>query len=331
MIYNVVGESGMAVSAVGFGCWGISGGSMWGPQDESESIRAIHAAIDRGINFFDTAEGYGNGYSEEVLGRAVSGRRHEIIIATKVAPANMAPKDLRSACENSLRRLETDYIDLYQLHWPNSTIAPNDVIEALEDLKRNGAIRHYGVSNFGVRDLREFDSGTLISNQLPYSLLFRAIEYEILSACSEKATSVLAYSPLLHGLLSDKYADLVQVPDGRARTRHFSSARPSTRHGEAGHEELTFRTIQDLRDIARRFQLPLPQLAVRWLLQRPGVASVIMGIRTERQALANAEIADDEIPGEAILAATRVSEALKSAMGKNPDPWQADHRTSVEH
>ena len=146
-----LGNSNLMVSPIAVGFWGIVGGDYWGPQDETDTINTVSAALDAGINFIDTAEGYGNGYSEEMLGRALKGRRDEAIIATKVSQANLAPADIRAACERSLKRLDTDTIDLYQIHWPSRTIPFEDSMSTLLDLQREGKIRVIGVSNFGKR------------------------------------------------------------------------------------------------------------------------------------------------------------------------------------
>ena len=128
---------------------------MWGDQDDDESIATVHAALDAGINFFDTAEGYEAGHSERVLGRALVGRRQEAVIATKVSPSHLAPDDVIAACEQSLLNLQTDYIDLYQIHWPNWDVPLSDSVGALQQLRDEGKIRAIGVSNFAVRDLSD--------------------------------------------------------------------------------------------------------------------------------------------------------------------------------
>ena len=179
MQYRALANTDIKVSAIAFGCWAIVGGFNWGPQDEKDSLDALRTAYDAGINFFDSAEGYGNGRSEQLLARGLSDVRDRIVIATKVSPRHFVPHDLRAACERSLRNLNSDWIDLYQLHWPNRALPIDETLGVLEDLKQQGKIRAYGVSNFGPKDL----AGCLAtpyainSNQLAYNLLFRAIEY----------------------------------------------------------------------------------------------------------------------------------------------------------
>ncbi|MHB9046056.1 MAG: aldo/keto reductase, partial [Pirellulales bacterium] len=223
MRYTTLPTTEIRVSVVAMGCWALAGDSTWGPQDEAESIEAVHAALDAGINFFDTAEMYGAGLSEQRLGRALVGRRDEAVIASKFNGEHMAPKDVVAACERSLRNLQTDRIDLYQIHWASHTVPLADTWAELLRRRDEGKVRAIGVCNFGAGDLAELLAiGRPVTDQLPYSLLTRAIEYEVLPRCRQRGVGVLCYSPLLLGLLSGKYADADSVPDGRARTRPIS-------------------------------------------------------------------------------------------------------------
>ena len=148
-----LGNTEIAVSAVGMGCWAIVGDSTWGPQDEADTLAAIEAALSSGVNFFDTAEAYGDGFSEEILGKAFRGMRDKVVIATKASPNHHEPSRLKKACEDSLRRLRTDYIDVYQLHWPSREVPFDDTWEAMRVLQQEGKIRAASVSNFGAKDL----------------------------------------------------------------------------------------------------------------------------------------------------------------------------------
>src|SRR5690606_14473541 len=188
MQYIQLPNTTLEVSRIAFGGWAIVGGFNWGPQDEQDSLEAIQTAFDQGINFFDTAEGYGNGQSEELLYKAIGQHRQQTIIATKISPGDFAYKDAKEACERRLKALHSDYVDILQLHWPNPDIPIEETIEALEELKAEGKSRYYGVSNCGVKDLTEFlsHSTQVISNQPPYNLIWRAIEFEILPLCVEK-------------------------------------------------------------------------------------------------------------------------------------------------
>ncbi len=317
----------MKISSFALGCWGLAGDAHWGPQDEADSIATVHAALDAGINFFDTAELYGNGESEAVLGKALAGHRHEVIIASKVADANLAPGDLVKACERSLKHLNTDCIDLYQIHYANHAIPIADTAGALLRLKEQGKIRAIGVSNFGVQDLSEFLAlAPCEANQLPYSLIWRAVEYEILQKCVESQLSILAYSPLVHGLLTGKFASADDVPEGRARTRHFSHTRPRTRHGQPGAEFETFATIDRIRQISQGLGHPMAQVAITWVLQQPNITSVIVGARKPAQLEENLKALQLKLPAQALRQLDEATAGLKRQLGPNPDLWQSQSR-----
>ena len=175
------GRSDISLSVVGVGCWSFGGGpgSYWGPQEQKDVDDVVHAALDNGINYFDTAEGYNEGRSEEALGRALEGRREEAVIGTKISPSNTEPSVLRRHCEASLRRLRTDYIDIYMVHWPITDRSVEDAFDTLMSLRSEGKVRSIGISNFGVRQMEEaLATGARIDvNQLCYNLLSRAIEF----------------------------------------------------------------------------------------------------------------------------------------------------------
>lgn len=322
-----LGNSDLEVPVICFGCWAIAGDNIWGPQDEQDAVDAIRLAVDLGMNFFDTAEGYGAGASEALLGRGLRGIRERAIIATKASPSHHEPTKLRAACEQSLCRLDTDYIDLYQLHWPSREVPFADTWGAMEDLIAEGKVRAGGVSNWGPRDLDELlQAGRPASNQVSYSLLFRAIEYEILPRCREEQIGILCYMPLMQGLLAGKFASADEVPPGRARSRHFSGDRPQARHGEPGAEEETFAAVRAIRAIAEELGVPMAQVAIAWDLTQPGVTSVITGIRNPEQARANAAAADLELPPDVLEALNRATEPLKRLLGPNADMWQSNSR-----
>ena len=301
---------------------------MWGPQDESESIRALQTALECGVNFFDTAEAYGAGYSEEVVGKALKGRRADALIATKVLPTNLDAQALRHACEISLRRLDTDYVDLYQIHWPTEAPDTDEVVDTLQALCTEGKIRHVGVSNFGPLDLERYPDDLFVSNQVGYNLLFRAAEYSLIPATLKRGMSLISYSSLLHGILSGKVEDADDVPPDRARTRHFSKDRELVRHGEPGHEEATFATLARIRDLAKETGLSVRELAVKWVMARDGVACVLVGSRTHDQAADSASLGDNPLPPDIVSRLDEITDPLKDEMGPNPDMWQAESRIS---
>ncbi len=327
MRYRRLGRSDLKVSAVSMGCWAIAGGSTWGPQDESEALGAIQGALDAGINFFDTAEGYGSGYSEELLGRALAGRRDEGVIATKVSRAHLEPETVKESCEASLRRLKTDVIDLYIVHWPSREVPMEETWRTMEDLQKEGKVRVLGVSNFARGDLTELlEVGRPEANQLPYSLLWRAIEHEVVPVCVANDISITCYSPLAQGLLTGKFKTPDDVPVGRARTRLFSSDRPEARHGESGAEAETFAAIDRIRAVAGELGEPMGRVALAWLLAQPGVGSVIAGARSAAQARENAAAGDLTLSADVVKELSQATETLKEHFGTNPDMWESESR-----
>ena len=328
MEYKPLGQTEMMVSVVALGCWGLISDSNWGEQDKTDSIATVHAALDVGINFFDTAEGYGDGASEELLAQALLGKRYEVIIASKVSPNHLSAAELQVACEHSLRRLKTDYIDLYQLHWPNHDIPITETMEVLARLQQQGKIRAGGVCNFGVKDLADLLAvGQPTTNQLPYSLLWRSIEFELQPACQDSSIGILAYSPLMQGLLTGKFASANEVPEGRARTRHFSKDRPLARHNDPGCERETFAAIKEIRRICNEIDQPMAEVALAWLLHQPGVTAVLAGARRPTQIKQNALAAAITLPAEIVTRLNEVTKEVKQKLGPNLDLWQTNSRT----
>ena len=330
MEHVTLGESGLEVSAVTMGLWNVAGGITWGESAREEAIAAIKTGIEAGITTLDTAEVYGDGTSERFVGEAIAEYdREDLEIATKAWPDNHRAEDLKAACRASLDRLDTDYIDLYYLHWPNESVPFEETFEALADLREEGLIREVGVSNFGVgqfAEAREASPVPIVANQVPYSLLWRAIEFGVRETCLESNTSIVTYSPLAQGLLADMYRSPGEVPDGVARTRLFGGDRPHTSHGEDGAEKLTFETIDRVRSVCADVDRPMANVALAWLLNRAGVASVVAGSTTPEHVRENADAADIDLGPTAMERLDTATTELKSAMGSNPDPWQSDSR-----
>ncbi len=328
MRYTKLPGTDIEVSVLAMGCWALSGDFTWGDQDERDSIAAVHAALDRGINFFDTAELYGDGLSERVLGRALKGRREQAVVASKFNCERARRDEVLQACNESLQRLQTDYLDLYQIHWRNRQVPLEETWGALEELKRAGKVRAIGVCNFGPQDLDELlRLGRPTTNQLPYSLLFRAIEYEIVPKCQQAGLGILCYSPLAIGLLTGKFPTPDDVPDGRARSRHFSSKRPLTRHGEPGCEAETWQAMAEIEQVARQLGCSVVQLALAWLLHQPGVTSVLAGIRNAAQAESNAQAVELRLDDDVLKRLDQATARVKEILGKNPDMWETAERS----
>ncbi len=327
MQYRKLGNSDLEVSAVGMGCWAIVGDSTWGPQDEADTHQAIRAALESGVNFFDTAEAYGDGFSEQILGEFFKGMRDQVILASKALPTHHTPASLRKSCEDSLRRLQTDYLDLYQLHWPCREVTFSETWDTLLTLQREGKIRELGVSNFGPQDLTELmASGTPVSNQLCYNLLFRAVEYEIQPLCVEHEIGIICYSPLMQGLLTGKFTHADQVPEGRARTRHFAATRPQSRHTEEGAEAETFAAIAKVSAVCSEVGEPMADVALAWLLAQPAVTTVISGMRNADQARQNAHAAELSLEPQIVARLSDATKPVKDKLGANADMWQTESR-----
>lgn len=327
MDYRRLGQTDLHVSVMALGCWPFAGGAVWGEQDDDESVATVHAALAAGINFFDTAEGYENGHSERVLGRGLKGRRHEAIIATKVSAAHLAKAEVIKACEQSLTNLQTDYIDLYQIHWPNWQVPLSETVEALQQLKQQGKVRAIGVSNFGVQDLSEMVTlSECTTDQLPYSLLWRVIEREIQPLCLQKQVGLICYSPLMQGLLTGRYATADEVPPGLARIRLYAGSRPMAQHGEPGCEAEVFTALQEVRRIADDLGQPMATVALAWVKQQPGVTAFLVGARSPAELQWNLPVLDLTLPADVVAALAQATEPVKAKLGNNPDMWMSASR-----
>jgi aryl-alcohol dehydrogenase-like predicted oxidoreductase len=280
----------LTVSVVGLGCnnFGMT-------IDERRSADVVHAALDAGVNFFDTADIYGGTRSEEFLGKALAGRRNQAIVATKFGmrvdagrPGGARPDYIRQSVEGSLKRLGTDRIDLYQLHTPDSKVPIAETLAALDGLVKAGKVREIGCSNFSAEQLQAANAaakkGTarFVSVQNQYSLLHREPEVDVLPACEELRLTFLPYFPLANGLLTGKYSKGVPPPSGTRMGMSWAAA---------GLTDRNFAIIDTLRGIAQRNTHALLDLAVSWLLRHPAVASVIAGATSADQIRANANAA----------------------------------------
>jgi aryl-alcohol dehydrogenase-like predicted oxidoreductase len=310
-----LGRSGIEVSVMALGCWPFAGGAVWGDQDDDASIATVHAALDAGINFFDTAEGYEAGKSEEVLGRALAGRRDQAVIATKVSPNHLAPADVVASCEQSLRALGTDYVDLYMIHWPSRDVPLAETVRAI------------GVSNFGVGDLSDMVALTACaSDQLPYGLLWRVIEREIVPLCRREEVGIMCYSPLAQGLLTGRYRSADEVPDGLARTRHYASTRPLAEHGQPGCEAEVFEAIAAVRAIAEQLDQSMAAVALAWVRQQPGVTSFLVGARSPEELAWNLPALQLTLSDDVLTRLSAATDRVKATLGTNPDPWMSPSR-----
>ena len=326
MQYRALGKrDDIHVSTIALGCWPFAGGNVWGEQDDAQSVAAVHAALDEGINFIDTAEGYGR--SEEVLGRGLKGRRHQAIVATKVSEANLGADDVISACERSLRALQTDYIDLYQIHWPNREVPLAETAGALDSLLSDGKIRAYGVCNFAEQDLSEMIAlSSCVTDQMPYNLAWRGIERAVLPLCRANGIGVICYSPLAQGILTGRYANADEVPEGLARSRHFADERPLSHHGEPGLEEELFTAVAKIRDIAAELGEPMAAVALAWARQQAGVTSLLVGARNADEVRRNIPSLELTLSEDVLQQLALATEPVKEGLGDNLDMWYVPSR-----
>ena len=328
MNYNYLGKTNIKVSEFALGCWPFAGGSVWGTQDKSDSISTVHAALDNGINFFDTAEGYNDDYHpESILGEALVNRRNRSVIATKISPPNLLPQKIEEACNNSLKRLSTDYIDLYQIHWPNHDINMEDSINELNKLVDKGKIRSLGVCNFGVDDLNEIlNLGVFSTDQLPYNLLWRPIEEEILPECKKNNIGIICYSPLAQGLLTGRYRNADEVPDGISRSRLFNKNRPLSNHDDEGCENEVFKCINKIQKIAKTLGENSAKISLSWVRQQSNITSLLVGARNTKELEMNLSAFEYDLSTEIIKELSDLTHNVKLYLGKNPDMWKSDNR-----
>ena len=346
---RILGQSGIRVSPIGIGCWPFGGGDYWGEQSQRDVDSVVARALDHGVNLFDTAEMYNDGDSERSLGRALGGRRREAVVCGKVSPANAYYGALIDHCERSLSRLNTDYLDVYMLHWPinrtsiqHFTSDPQTIehpptigeaMEAMTALQRQGKIRAIGISNFGARQMREtLATGARVDvNELPYNIFSRAIEAEIQPFCASHGIPILCSMALQQGVLTGVYKSASEVPMHQAHSRHYRVERGggTSRHGENGAEEQMFAALEELARIAADIGSTLVQMAIAWTISRAGVASTLVGSRTPEQLGENIRAAALALAPETIARIDRASQPVLDALGNNPDYYESAENTRI--
>lgn len=317
MEYRKIGNSDLELSAITFGAW-AAGGWMWGSTDRNDAIKAIQAGYDLGVTSIDTAPIYGQGDSEEIVGEAVKGiARDKIQLVTKfgmrwdlekgklaMQTKNNDGKNIDVfkyagkesvifECEQSLKRLGTDYIDLYQIHWPDVTTPISETFEAVSRLIEQGKVRYAGVCNYDVAQLKEADQTLeIISNQIPFSMVNRAVEEEIIPFCLEHNKSVLAYSPMERGLLTGKMTADYKFEEGDHRQGNKFFTPESIQKTNA--------FLAKLKPLAEEKNATLSQLVLRWTIERPGITIALVGARNEKQAIQNAEAINVKLSADEI-------------------------------
>ena len=303
-----LGKTDLEFTRVGLGTWAIGGGDWkfgWGPQDEQDAIDAITRAIELGVNWIDTAPVYGNGRSEELVGRAlklipgekplVATKFGRIIQADGTISAMIKRESVIAECEASLRRLGVDTIDLYQMHWPDPDSDIEEAWQAMCDLKQQGKVRHIGVSNHNVSQLARLQAiHEVASLQPPYSMIAADIEDEILPYCGEQQIGVVCYSPMCKGLLTGKFdkARAESLPDSDHRSRDPKFNEPLL--------SINLQLAEGLKQIATTADRSVAQLAIAWTLRRSEVTAAIVGARTPGQIEGTATAGDWELSAETV-------------------------------
>ena len=338
-----LGNSDIFVSAMTVGCWPFGGGDYWGEQSQQDVNSVVGAALDMGINTFDTAEVYNNGESERSLGKALKGQRDKAVVISKISPSNC--RNVRQHCIDSLQRLGMDYLDVYMLHWPINTLAvqhftsneriiesPATIAEAyqqLAELKKDGLIRSIGMSNFGPTQMEEvMSTGVQVDvNELTYNIVSRAIEAHIVPYCMERHISIIGSMGLQQGLLAGIYRTADDVPKHQAHSRHFANFRgaETSRHGEDGAEREIFEVVDRLREISHDLNIHIAQLSIAWILQKPFMASTLVGSRNIDELKMNMEACTLKLPDEIETLIDEISLPVLHLLGDSPDYYE--HRS----
>lgn len=315
---RVLKNTNIEITPLIMGCW-QAGKAYWQNIEDKDSIAAMKAAFDAGITTFDTAPNYGDGHSERILGQALGRVRDKIVIATKVFSDSLAYKDVLKSCEKSLQDLNTDYIDLYQVHWPSGSwghapVAISETMRAFNDLKQAGKIRAFGVSNFSVAQLKEaMQYADIATNQPPYSLFVRHIEQELLPFCAEQGIMTLAYSPLAQGLLTGRYTRTHQFPKDEFRANNKLC--------EPRVYEVVQQALDALRPIAEQYNTSLGKLALAWVMAQPNTCA-IAGARTAEQAADNADAMRLQLSAETVKTMSKIGDSVYRLLDNTAMPWQ---------
>ena len=286
MEYRELGKTRLKVSAIGFGCWPM-GGDQYGEIDEGESIRAVHKALELGINCFDNAPAYGLGHAEEVLGKALGDRRKDVVLVTKLGLFSQkgdydfikdsSSEFIMKEIEGSLKRLNTDYLDVYLIHWPDEETPFEESIRAMEDLVRQGKVRHIGVSNFSVEQMVECGKTRPVEvEQVGYNLFDRRMEKEVLPFCQKENIGVMVYGSLAHGLLTGALSEDTQFLESDWRFQGDAFGLPLF---EGEHFKKNIKVVEELSVIANARDKSVAQLAMAWVQNNPSVSSALVGTR----------------------------------------------------
>jgi myo-inositol catabolism protein IolS len=318
MKLRTLGTSEVKISPIIMGTW-QAGKDMWVGINDSETIKALRAAVEAGITTIDTAEDYGHGHSERVIGEAFADVRDQVVYATKVFPNHLKYDQVMEACHNSLKNLRTDYLDLYQIHWPAGSwgteyVPIEETMEALNNLKEQGKIRAVGVSNFSRVQLEEAtDYGRIDSLQPPYSLFWRQIEEDVLPYCLANDITILAYSSMAQGLLTGKFGPDHTFPKGDHRSKN-KLFKPEN------YERVQL-ALERLRPIAAVNGISMGQLALAWLIAQPGTCA-IAGARNAEQVRQNAKAGEISLTPTDLEEIDLIGRSVTDHLGDDPVMWE---------
>jgi aryl-alcohol dehydrogenase-like predicted oxidoreductase len=318
MEFRMLGTSGIKISSIIMGTW-QAGKEMWVGIDDTESTTAIKTAYDAGITTFDTAEVYGNGHSEKIVGNALLDVRDNVVIATKVFSNHLKYQQVIDACHQSLKNLNTDYIDLYQIHWPPGSFGAKHVpleetMGALTDLKAQDKIRAIGVSNFSRSQMEKAAKyGKIDSLQPPYSLFWRKVETDALPYCLENNITLLAYSSMAQGLLTGKFGPDHKFAQGDHRFRN--------KLFQPENYERVQEALEKLRPIAKANNITLGQLALAWIISQPGICA-IAGSRNAEQAAQNAAAGNVRLSEQDLAAVDEIGKTVTDPLDDDPVMWE---------
>jgi myo-inositol catabolism protein IolS len=318
MKLRTLGTSEVKISPIIMGTW-QAGKDMWVGINDAETIKALRAAVEAGITTIDTAEYYGHGHSERVIGEALADVRDQVVYATKVFPNHLKYDQVMEACHNSLKNLRTDYLDLYQIHWPAGSwgteyVPIEETMGALNNLKEQGKIRAIGVSNFSGVQLEEAtDYGRIDSLQPPYSLFWRQVEEDGIPYCLGNDITILAYSSMAQGLLTGKFGPHHTFPKGDHRSKN-KLFKPEN------YERVQL-ALERLRPIAARNGISMGQLALAWLIAQPGTCA-IAGARNAEQVRQNAKAGEISLTPTDLEEIDLIGRSVTDHLGDDPVMWE---------
>lgn len=324
--YSAIRIGDRKLFRIGIGTGAHASSFTWGVQQREESLAAVREAVDLGISLIDTGETYGKGACETIVGEAIRGNREKAFVATKISEAVLETNQksaIEAACDQSLFRLGTDYIDLYQIHWLNDRIDTDLAAESLLELKEKGKVRNLGICNCGKNYTKKFGD-EFVTMQSPYSLIWRGMEYEFGEHLEHTGKTALFYYCLGQGLLGKKYDDIRLFPESRKRTRLFDSSTLHARHGEAGQEQVLSRLLRNFHELCDSYQIDEAYAAIGWILNNVGDSLAVIGMRSIEQVKFFAGLVT--IPDSFYLELSEVSEELKRCNGRKLDLWDSKER-----